>query len=678
MGCFKFSWGLLRSSPAAASGETPEPPNPCPVQTPDKTSSSRSHQARSATDRDDYESSVHAAMEAVNSSAAALAAENPEYSTDVQLSFSFARPVCAEDIFPSVSPVVNSSITVRDAWCPITELQHSPQHHNAHGYVAQFFVPPRLNSAALSSLCPPAKARSHKAPRTQVLPRPRCKLQAAAATQNRAKDSGAPASAKGRDADVWRLGGPVLHNPGRLLTLLPPSQHLGHRLQRGAAALPQALRGAPGGGQLQQGQQPQIQDPDDDDNTFHFSTAGHGELLQWLQAFSGVPGVYRRAEDYFRIGNVIGRGATCRAFECTSRLTEKDFVLKVRVNSHDMESTRGMHNELRILQKCAPFNHPAIPHLEDYFFDQNGKIAVVMERFYGGELYNRVIGHSHFSERQAHHVFRQIAGGVAFLHTQGIAHRDLKTSNILIRNEEGPPEIAIIDYDLAKINHAEVWEGHTPCGTAPFMAPEIVRHAKYGMAVDMWSLGCVLYVILTGKRPFDGKDNDEIKESITKFQFTLTHEELSEHISELALDLIFKLLQMKPEDRLTSVQCLQHEWVQQDPSKIPDLPLPSPSNLRSEFTEAERKQLSSRDADESYRARDKLNKMVETTMPPEGRNNSRPNSFSVEDELEPATKRNLDIEGLKILLEENDNLHSMGDGAQQEKTAQTPSSKQEP
>jgi len=243
----------------------------------------------------------------------------------------------------------------------------------------------------------------------------------------------------------------------------------------------------------------------DDDNTFHFSTAGHGELLQWLQAFSGVPGVYRRAEDYFRIGNVIGRGATCRAFECTSRLTEKDFVLKVRVNSHDMESTRGMHNELRILQKCAPFNHPAIPHLEDYFFDQNGKIAVVMERFYGGELYNRVIGHSHFSERQAHHVFRQIAGGVAFLHTQGIAHRDLKTSNILIRNEEGPPEIAIIDYDLAKINHAEVWEGHTPCGTAPFMAPEIVRHAKYGMAVDMWSLGCVLYVILTGKRPFDGK-----------------------------------------------------------------------------------------------------------------------------------------------------------------------------
>jgi len=117
----------------------------------------------------------------------------------------------------------------------------------------------------------------------------------------------------------------------------------------------------------------------------------------------------------------------------------------------------------------------------------------------------QVIGHSHFSERQAHHVFRQIAGGVAFLHTQGIAHRDLKTSNILIRNEEGPPEIAIIDYDLAKINHAEVWEGHTPCGTAPFMAPEIVRHAKYGMAVDMWSLGCVLYVILTGKRPFDGK-----------------------------------------------------------------------------------------------------------------------------------------------------------------------------
>ena len=93
----------------------------------------------------------------------------------------------------------------------------------------------------------------------------------------------------------------------------------------------------------------------DEKETFQFQTVRHEDLLSWLQGLSGVPGLYRRPEDFFKVGRLLGKGATCKAYECTSRLTGKEFVLKVRADVKDIEGTRGMHNELRILQKCSPF-----------------------------------------------------------------------------------------------------------------------------------------------------------------------------------------------------------------------------------------------------------------------------------------------------------------------------------
>jgi hypothetical protein len=85
-----------------------------------------------------------------------------------------------------------------------------------------------------------------------------------------------------------------------------------------------------------------------------FVADGHEVLREWMQFFTTVAGLYRRPEDFYLIGKKLGEGATCRALEATSLLTGNQFVLKVRVDTHSLESTKGMHNELRILQRCEP------------------------------------------------------------------------------------------------------------------------------------------------------------------------------------------------------------------------------------------------------------------------------------------------------------------------------------
>ena len=236
-------------------------------------------------------------------------------------------------------------------------------------------------------------------------------------------------------------------------------------------------------------------------------------------------------------------------------------------------------------------------------------------------------------------------------------------------------------------------QSSTPCGTTPYMAPEIVRsfvsardthRRRYGTSVDMWSLGCVLHVLLTGKRAFDGKGDPEILKAITGHQMCLTREELGAVASPAAVDLVMRLLAENPEDRPTAAECLEHEWVKSDPAALPGAPLPSPGNLRSCLTSAEVENLSSsgapgganEDAEVSQRARDKLRRLLVPLQPPEGPvvACSREASFATElfgqqqQQQQPqqqdsaSAKRSMDIEGLKVFLEETATLVSNEQG----------------
>ena len=296
------------------------------------------------------------------------------------------------------------------------------------------------------------------------------------------------------------------------------------------------------------------------------------EKQEWFVGFAEIPGIFRKVEDYYSLGPMWGHGATCEVFECYSRFKgNKIYALKRRIHS-TKESTAAMHNELRILQICAKSQHPSIPRLVDFFFDTNGTIEIVTDLMRGGDLYDHIMeGKMGMSEDCARTVFEQIASGLHHLHSLGIGHRDIKPENIMF-TDESHKDIKIMDYDLAKVNYCPEWIAGTPCGTSGYMAPEMLAaDDHYSLAVDNWSLGVCLYVMLSGCMPFRGVGGhsatyDDIQnalqvsseawlmEGIFKDSFWKT-------ISDDAKDLISKLLCLDPKARLTSAMVLGHPFV---------------------------------------------------------------------------------------------------------------------
>ena len=206
-----------------------------------------------------------------------------------------------------------------------------------------------------------------------------------------------------------------------------------------------------------------------------------------------------------------------------------------------------------MLELCNRYPHPAIPKALDFFYDPQGGLHLVTELMDGGELFTRIVQRDHLSEAEARSVFRQVVEGVAHLHSLSIAHRDLKPENLMFAHdpETGEEVLKIVDFDLARLDTSAAWTGDTPCGTLSYMAPEIVSRRRYSQAVDMWSLGCILYILLSGRKPFGGATEEARKENIKRAKVCLAPQ-LFEGVSESAKDLIKALLVKNPADRLTA------------------------------------------------------------------------------------------------------------------------------
>ncbi|XP_067323999.1 MAP kinase-interacting serine/threonine-protein kinase 1 isoform X3 [Anolis sagrei] len=220
-----------------------------------------------------------------------------------------------------------------------------------------------------------------------------------------------------------------------------------------------------------------------------------------------------------------------------------------------------------------------------------------------GSILAHIQEQKHFNEREASRVVRDIASALDFLHTKGIAHRDLKPENILCESPTKVSPVRICDFDLGsgvKLNSActpiTTPELTTPCGSAEYMAPEVVEvfteeATFYDKRCDLWSLGVILYIMLSGYPPFVGNcgtdcgwDRGEVCkvcqnklfESIQEGKYEFPEKDWS-HISDDAKDLISKLLVRDAKERLSAAQVLQHPWVQGHAS---ERGLPTPQVLQ--------------------------------------------------------------------------------------------------
>ncbi|XP_004600822.1 ribosomal protein S6 kinase alpha-2 isoform X3 [Sorex araneus] len=260
--------------------------------------------------------------------------------------------------------------------------------------------------------------------------------------------------------------------------------------------------------------------------------------------------------DGYEVGEDIGVGAYSVCKRCVHKASDTEYAVKIID-----KSKRDPSEEIEILLRYG--QHPNIITLKDVY-DDGQRVYLVTELMRGGELLDRILRQRCFSEREASAVLCTIARTIHYLHSQGVVHRDLKPSNILYMDESGNPEsIRICDFGFAKQLRAENGLLMTPCYTANFVAPEVLKRQGYDAACDIWSLGILLYTMLAGFTPFaNGPDDtaEEILARVSSGKYALSGGNW-DSISDAAKDVVSKMLHVDPQQRLTALQVLQHPWV---------------------------------------------------------------------------------------------------------------------
>ncbi|XP_046759761.1 ribosomal protein S6 kinase alpha-3 isoform X4 [Gallus gallus] len=287
-----------------------------------------------------------------------------------------------------------------------------------------------------------------------------------------------------------------------------------------------------------------------DDESQSMQTVGVHSIVQQLHRNS------IQFTDGYEVKEDIGVGSYSICKRCVHKASNMEYAVKIID-----KSKRDPTEEIEILLRYG--QHPNIITLKDVY-DDGKYVYVVTELMKGGELLDKILRQKFFSEREASAVLFTITKTVEYLHAQGVVHRDLKPSNILYVDESGNPEsIRICDFGFAKQLRAENGLLMTPCYTANFVAPEVLKRQGYDAACDIWSLGVLLYTMLTGYTPFaNGPDDtpEEILARIGSGKFSLSGGYWNT-VSDTAKDLVSKMLHVDPHQRLTAAQVLSHPWI---------------------------------------------------------------------------------------------------------------------
>lgn len=262
--------------------------------------------------------------------------------------------------------------------------------------------------------------------------------------------------------------------------------------------------------------------------------------------------------DHYEVQDLIGKGS----FSVVRKGRHKsglDVAIKIIDKTSIDVKIENLQTEVQILMNI---HHPNIVNLVDVFEDDD-HVYLVMDLMSGGELFERLCTtHPNgYPEKEAQVMIRKIASVVQYFHSKGIIHRDLKPENLLFSDKNPSSEIKVSDFGLAKIWHGDMLV-KTACGSPNYVAPEVLlnKHRGYSFAVDMWSLGVILYVIMCGYCPFYNENTPLLFKTITKGIYSFPSPEW-DNISVDCKDLISHLLIVNPEERYTPTQCLQHPWL---------------------------------------------------------------------------------------------------------------------
>uniref|UniRef100_A0A6Q2Y9D6 Protein kinase domain-containing protein n=1 Tax=Esox lucius TaxID=8010 RepID=A0A6Q2Y9D6_ESOLU len=214
----------------------------------------------------------------------------------------------------------------------------------------------------------------------------------------------------------------------------------------------------------------------------------------------------------YDIKALIGRGSYSRVVRVEHRATRQPFAIKM-MEVEAKEGREVCESELGVLRRVS---HPNVVQLVEVF-QSTRRIYMVLELATGGELFDRVIAKGQFTERDAARALQMALAGVVYLHSLGITHRDLKPENLLYYHPGADSRLLVTDFGLAS---GRGWSMMTTCGTAEYMAPEVVLRIPYTCQVDMWALGVISYILLSGSMPFEDDSRPRLYRAILRGRYS--------------------------------------------------------------------------------------------------------------------------------------------------------------
>eukprot|EP00440_Ansanella_granifera_P062977 gb/GFBE01068290.1/.p1 GENE.gb/GFBE01068290.1/~~gb/GFBE01068290.1/.p1 ORF type:complete len:565 (+),score=104.08 gb/GFBE01068290.1/:1-1695(+) len=261
-------------------------------------------------------------------------------------------------------------------------------------------------------------------------------------------------------------------------------------------------------------------------------------------------------DDYEVQEEVLGTGLCGKVLLARSRIDQRRYALKtIRKQAVSSAKLRSLSAEVEIY---LTLDHPNIAHLQ-HVYETDAEINLLLECCEGGEMYDRLHKRGVYTDADAARATCQMLRAIGHLHSRNIVHRDIKLENFLYENDDDDAELKLIDFGFAKL-----WDPSTlmlaSCGSIAYVSPDVVLGRGYTNKCDLWGVGVILWMILTGYPPFHGSER-VMMNNIKAGKPDWNHSKRWAPVSPEAIDLIKCLLNKDPEKRPDVAQALRHPWL---------------------------------------------------------------------------------------------------------------------
>eukprot|EP00039_Didymoeca_costata_P030836 m.31657 g.31657 ORF g.31657 m.31657 type:complete len:613 (+) comp8335_c0_seq1:239-2077(+) len=252
----------------------------------------------------------------------------------------------------------------------------------------------------------------------------------------------------------------------------------------------------------------------------------------------------------YRLGKTIGKGNFAKVKVAVHIPTGVEVAVKI-INKSTLadDALSKLWREVRIMKQL---NHPNIVKLFEVI-DTEDILYLVLEYASGGEVFDYLVAHGRMREREARQKFRQIVSAVEYCHRLNIVHRDLKAENLLLDKDMN---IKLADFGFSNY-YEEGTKLDTFCGSPPYAAPELFQGKEYdGPEVDIWSLGVILYTLVSGSLPFDGETLKELRERVLRGRYRIPF-----YLTPSCEQLLKQLMVLVPARRISLRKCMENDWM---------------------------------------------------------------------------------------------------------------------